>query len=214
MSTGAVVAPSDFSAALLNTQRNTIPGPNAVLIRLRPGSNTQKALASLRTIIRKIDRVHNDTDTSGGLVEHLRPAEIVNYRTMGTTPLILGGGLVIGAVVALGLTLLASVRRRRRELALLKSLGFVRHQLASAVAWQSTVAVGIGLLAGIPGGVMLGRSLWFLFAHEIDAVPVAVVPGLVIALIAVGSLLLANLVAALPGSMAARTSVALVLRNE
>ena len=44
-----------------------------------------------------------------------RPAEIANYRSMGTTPAILGVTLAAGAVVALGLTLVASVRRRRRK---------------------------------------------------------------------------------------------------
>jgi ABC-type lipoprotein release transport system permease subunit len=144
----------------------------------------------------------------------LRPAEIVNYRTMGTTPAILGGGLALGAVVALALTLVASVRRRRRELALLKTLGFVRRQLASAVAWQSSIAVAIGVVIGVPIGIVLGRVLWNLFAHEIDAVPVPSVPGLVIVLIVVGALALANVVAAIPGRMAAGTSTALVLREE
>ncbi len=214
MGTGALVATSDFPTRLLNTQQSSIPGPNAVLIRLRPGANTTKALASFLVIRQEINRVHGDPGSSGGLVEHLRPAEIANYRSMGTTPAILGGGLALGAVVALGLTLLASVRRRRRELALLKSLGFVGRQLASAVAWQSSVAVGLGLLVGIPIGIVIGRTLWILFANEIDAVPVASVPGFVIALIAIGSLLLANVVASVPGRMAARTPTALVLRDE
>ena len=42
------------------------------------------------------------------------------------------------------LTLVASVRRRRRELALLKTLGFTHRQLAAVVAWQSTIAVALG----------------------------------------------------------------------
>jgi hypothetical protein len=214
MGTGALVAPSDFPANLLNTQQNSVPGPNVVLIRLRPGANAAKALASFRVISRTINRDKGNTGSAGGIVAHLRPAEIANYRSMGTTPAILGGGLALGAIVALGLTLLASVRRRRRELALLKCLGFVGRQLASAVAWQSSVAVGAGLIAGIPIGIVIGRTLWILFANEIDAVPVASVPGLVIGLIAIGSLLLANLVASVPGRIAARTPTALVLRDE
>jgi ABC-type antimicrobial peptide transport system permease subunit len=133
---------------------------------------------------------------------------------MGTTPAILGGGLALGAVIALALTLIASVRRRRRELALLKTLGFVRRQLAAAVAWQSSIAVAIGEVIGVPVGILLGRTLWDLFAHEINAVPMPSVPGLVIALIVVGALVLANVVAAVPGRMAAGTSTALVLREE
>ncbi len=53
-----------------------------------------------------------------------RPAQIVNYRTIGATPVVLAAGLAAGAIAALGLTLTASVVRRRRDLALLKALGF------------------------------------------------------------------------------------------
>jgi len=44
---------------------------------------------------------------------------------MGETPAILASALAAGAIVALGLTLATSVRRRRRDLALLKTLGFI-----------------------------------------------------------------------------------------
>jgi ABC-type antimicrobial peptide transport system permease subunit len=133
---------------------------------------------------------------------------------MGTTPAILGAGLAIGAVVALGLTLVASVRRRRRELGLLKSLGFTQRQLAAAIAWQSSISVVIGAVLGVPLGIVIGRVLWNLFAHDIDAVPAPSIPVLSIALIAVGAVVLANVVAAVPGRMAARTPTALVLRAE
>jgi MacB-like periplasmic core domain/FtsX-like permease family len=214
MGTGALVATKDFPVSLTNTQDTSIPGPQVVLIRLRPGTNTATALKSVHNIIYRLNRVHDDQGTAGGLVAQLRPAEIVNYRSMGTTPAILGGGLALGAVVALALTLVASVRRRRRELALLKTLGFMRRQLALAVAWQSSIAVGIGVVIGVPVGIVLGRSLWNLFAHAIDAVPSPSVPGLVVVLIAVGALVLANVIASVPGRMAARTSTALVLREE
>jgi hypothetical protein len=214
LGTGALVATSDFPEAILNSQESPIPGPQAVLIRLRPGVNQKAALESLHEIIYKLNRLPNESGSAGGLVAHLRPAEIVNYRQMGTTPAILGGGLALGAVVALALTLVASVRRRRRELALLKTLGFVRRQLAAAVAWQSSIAVAIGVVIGVPIGIALGRVLWDLFAHEISAVPMPSVPGLVIVLIVVGALALANVVAALPGRMAASTSTSVVLREE
>jgi hypothetical protein len=214
MGSGALVATSDIPASLLNTQDSSIPGPQAALIRLRAGTNTKAALQSIHAIIYKLNRIPNDGAAVGGLVAHLRPAEIVNYRSMGTMPALLGGGLALGAVVALALTLVASVRRRRRELALLKTLGFVRRQLAAAVAWQSSIAVAIGVVIGVPVGIVLGRTLWNLFAHEIDAVPVPSVPGLVIVLIVLGALILANVVATIPGRMAAATSTALVLREE
>ena len=43
-----------------------------------------------------------------------RPAEILNYGSLGGTPALLGAALAAGAVVALGITLVTSVRRRRR----------------------------------------------------------------------------------------------------
>ena len=100
-----------------------------------------------------------------------RPAEIVNYRSMGAMPAVLAGGLAAGAVAGLGLTLVASVRRRRRDFALLKTLGFTRRQLAGAVAWQSSVIALIGLVIGVPVGIAAGRWLWLAFAHELSAVP-------------------------------------------
>ena len=119
-------------------------------------------------------------------------------------------GLATGAVVALALILVASVRRWRRELALLKTFGFVRRQLEAAVAWQSGIAV---LNGGVIGNV-LGCVLWILFSYEIDEVRAASVPGLVNVLIVVGTLVLANVVATVPGRMAAGTSSALVWRQE
>ena len=111
------------------------------------------------------------------------------------------------------LTLAASVRRRRRDLALLKALGFTPRQLAAAVAWQATVTAVVGVVVGIPLGIVVGRELWTLFARNINAVPDPTVPVLSVFLVGLGALVFANLVAALPGRDAARTPTALVLRR-
>jgi lipoprotein-releasing system permease protein len=143
-----------------------------------------------------------------------RPAEIVNYRTMGSTPLILGLGLTAGAVTALGFALITSVRRRRRSMAVLRTLGFTGRQLAASLAWQSSVAVGIGLVFGVPLGIVFGRLLWDLFANDIYVVPSPTVTAIPIIAIVIGALVLGNLVAAIPGRIAARTPAALLLRTE
>jgi len=143
-----------------------------------------------------------------------RPAEIVNYRSMGATPALLGAALAVGAFAALVLTLMSSVRLRRRDLALLKALGFTRRQLAAAVAWQSTIAVGVGVVVGVPVGIVVGRVLWNLFADELHVLARPTIPVASLVLVAIGALLLANLVAAVPGRRAARTPTALVLQSE
>jgi ABC-type antimicrobial peptide transport system permease subunit len=186
------------------------PGPNAILVRMKPGVNHAAALASLNTILTKLGGRSN----GGQVVGIQRPAQIINYRSLGSTPTVLGGALALGAVVALGLTLIASVRRRRRDLALLKILGFTHGQLAAAISCQSSVAVGIGTVVGMPLGIIAGRLIWDLFAHEINAVPQPTVPVLWVLLVVVGALVLANVVAAIPGRIAARTPTALLLRAE
>ena len=188
-----------------------IPGavpsqPNDVLVTLRPGADRAVQRRQLERLVPAVN--------SGQVIPVQRPAEIVNYRSMGDTPAYLGAALAAGAIAALALTLMASVRRRRRDLALLKTIGFTRRQIAAAVAWQSSVAVAAGAVVGVPAGIALGRFLWDLFARQINVVPEPTVPGLWVILIVVGAILLANLVAVVPGRVAARTPTALLLRAE
>jgi hypothetical protein len=76
------------------------------------------------------------------------------------------------------------------------------------------VTAAIGLVIGVPLGIAAGRWLWLAFAGELAAVPDPVIPALSITLAAVAALILANLVAAIPGQRAARTPTATVLRAE
>jgi hypothetical protein len=225
LSTGAII-PTQAVPPRDLIQYGPISGPNTMFIRLRPGVSPAAGLRSLQQITRQLNAdsrspaaqaVIGDIWTYLTPIQLLpvqRPAEIVNYKSMGAMPAILAGGLAAGAVAGLGLTLIASVRRRRRDFALLKTLGFTRGQLAAAVAWQSTTIAVIGLVIGVPAGIAAGRWLWLAFAHELSAVPDPVVPAGSIALAAVAALVLANLVAALPGRAAARTPAAIVLRAE
>ena len=211
MGNGAVLPADLIPASVTNSFGNSPAGPNVIFVRFTARRSVASAVHSLERIARPLNL---PTNYGVSVLAVQRPAEIVNYRSMGTTPAILGAGLAVGAVLALGLTLVASVRRRQRDLALLKTLGFTRRQLAATVAWQASVAVAIGTVVGVPVGIALGRILWGLFAHEIDAVPRPDVPALAIALIALGGLALANLVAAVPGRIAARTRTAVLLRTE
>ncbi len=82
------------------------------------------------------------------------------------------------------------------------------------VAWQSTVTAVVGVIVGIPLGIVIGRQLWTLFARNINAVPDPTVPVLSVILVGLGALVFANVVAAIPGRIAAQTPTALVLRAE
>ena len=223
MGTGALFSfqmlPKAFRNAINGGSAPALDGPNLALVRIRPGAPPAAATASLQRIVSASDKVFAAAEgDSGGnqlVVQAVqRPAEIVNYKTIGLTPTLLVSGLALGAVVALALTLLASVRQRRRDLALLKTVGFVRWQLAAAVAWQASVAAVVGIVVGIPLGIVTGRWLWDLFARQIYAVPYPTVSVVSVLLVAFGTLVLANVVAAVPARSAARTPTALMLRAE
>ena len=223
MGTGVLIPfqdlPKSFVAAMDSGPDPALVGPNLVFVRIRTGVPTAVALANLHHVVAAADAAF--AGAPGGAAGNAivvqgvqRPAEIANYRTIGLTPALLVTGLVLGAIAALTLTLVASVRQRRRDLALLKTIGFVRRQLAAAVAWQATTAGVVGIVVGIPLGVVVGRWLWDRFAEQINAVPYPTVSVPSVVLVALGTVLLANLVAVLPARSAARTSTAFMLRGE
>jgi hypothetical protein len=223
MGTGVLLAnqdlPKQFAGAIQSGPVPALDGPNLALVRLKPGAPPAAALASLQRIARASNQAFatapGGAAGNGIVVQGVqRPAEIVNYKTIGITPTLLVSGLALGAIAALALTLLSSVRQRRRDLALLKTIGFVRRQLAAAVAWQATVAALVGIVVGVPLGVIAGRWLWNLFAEQIYAVPYPTVPIVSLVLVGVGTLVLANVIAAVPARSAARTPTAFLLRSD
>jgi len=213
MGIGAIVDYRLIPASVRNQQGNAVPGPNAYLIRT--DGPTAQALDSLYRVVNTINNPNSPSPGSaGGVITALRPEEIVDSHSIVAIPAVLGASLAVGAALALGTTLVASVRRRRRDLAVLKTLGLSGRQLGSIVAWQSSVTVVIGVLIGVPLGIILGHLLWNAFAQAIHAVPVTSIPALYVAAIAVGAVVLANVVAAVPARVAARTPTAVLLRAE
>jgi FtsX-like permease family len=219
MGTGALLS-DEFNPAFLHGVQSPDPnldGPGLVFVRLRGNVSAAAGLADMDRLAALSDKVFaSDPNAAGDTVEVLgvqHPLEIVNYQSTGATPVILAAGLAGGAIVALALTLIASVRRRRRDLALLKTLGFTARQLAATIAWQASVVAAVAALVGLPVGIAAGRQLWTFFAQSIDAVPEPTVPASLF-LVAAGVLILANLVALVPARLAARTPAALALRAE
>jgi hypothetical protein len=208
MGTGAVLAYQLIPPADRNLFEVT-PGPNAILVRVK-GGESPRALRSLQAIGRKL----SIAESGGSVLPVQRPAQILEYSSLGSTPVFLGLALAAGAAAALAITLVTSVRRRRRELAVLKALGFTGGELATSVAIQASVAAVIGCAVGIPLGIAVGRALWDLFAGQINAVAVPTVPATTVVLIGVGAVVLAVVAASVPGRLAARTRTSQLLRVE
>jgi FtsX-like permease family len=176
----------------------------AVLVRFRPGTDVKATIARL-----------NHTPPIDGIVKGpLNGTDIELYSGVERVPLALGSLLALAAMATLAHVLMSAVRRRRRDLAILKTIGFVRGQVQATVAWQATAFTTTALVVGVPLGIAAGRWWWTLFAGRMGIVPEPVVPlALIGALLPVG-VVLANVVAAVPARIAARTRPALILRSE
>jgi hypothetical protein len=185
--------------------------PSAVAIDWAPGSTAAQRAA----LIHRVTSANPD-GTPGGTYE-MRSAlasAVVNTEQMGGQPLALGIGLAAAAVLSLALTVLGLVRRRRHELALLKTIGMTRGQIRAVVAWQTTLTLLIAVLIGGPLGILGGRLAWRAFAGSLGVVPTVEVPLAAVVLGLAVLVLAGDLLATLPAALAARTRPAAELRTE
>ena len=183
-----------------------------VLARFAPGVDQPTAMHRLAREIRAARLCPADQECD--LRTSQLPAQLSTYADIKTVPLVLALMLILMGIAVTAHTLVTSVQRRRRDLATLKTLGFVRTQILTTVASQASVFAVVGLLLGLPLGIAAGRWAWTLFANQLGAPPSVRLPTLAVGLAVPAAILLANAVAALPGRSAARTQPAVVLRSE
>jgi hypothetical protein len=143
----------------------------------------------------------------------ITPTSLVNFGEAVNFPLIFGAMLAVVGAATLAHLLVVSVARRRREIGLLKVLGFVNSQVAATVSWQATTLALIGIVVGVPLGVVVGQAVWNAFADNLGAVPVAVVPIWLVVTLSLGVLVVANLLAIGPALVATRAKPARLLQS-
>lgn len=142
------------------------------------------------------------------------PQDVLALRNVRALPKALAAFLVLLGLAGLGHALVTAARRRRHDLAVLRALGFRPRQSGACIAWQAMTVAAVGLLAGIPFGIVVGRRMWQLVA---DATPLLYVPPVAAAAAAVAvpvSFLAASLLAALPARRVAHYRPADDLRSD
>jgi ABC-type lipoprotein release transport system permease subunit len=142
------------------------------------------------------------------------PAEVGKLRQVDRLPRALAILLAVLAAVATAHALALGVRRRGRDLAVLRVLGFRPRQVGSAVAWQATAIVLAGAFVGIPLGLLLGRVAWAMTARAVGVLAVDPLPVATLILIVPISVAGAVALAVLPARRAARLRPAAILRSE
>ena len=179
---------------------------DVVLLRFRPGPEGRALLAAL------VKAPPGEPPANIYLPQE--PTDLADLERVGGLPSVVAGLMALLAAATLGHALITSVRRRRRDLAVLKVLGFVGRQVSAAVAWHASVVAIAGTLIGLPLGVAAGRAGWRLFA-DLQGVPSdPTTPALALLLLIPATLLVANLTAVVPAWLAARTQATATLRAQ
>ena len=154
-------------------------------------------------------------ESAAGIVSvRTPPSRLGELRQVQRLPLLLAAFLALLAVAAVGHAVATAVRRRRRDLAVLRALGVTRRECRAIVLIQGTVLAVVGLVFGVPLGLALGRTLWRSVA---DTTPIEYLPPVAAwALVLIGPVAIgaANVLAAWPSQRAASMRVAHVLRTE
>jgi hypothetical protein len=185
--------------------RRLAPGTQAsdAVLRLAPGTDSG---AFVDRLSRRLGELF--------VLPRREPLDIVDFGRVRGLPLILAGVLGALAAATLAHVLGSAVRRRRRDLAVLKTLGFVRSQVRTMVLAQALTYATIGLLVGLPLGVAAGRFAWNVFAERQGILSEVVVPVPALLLVIPGAAILCAALAVLPARRAAATRPATVLRTE
>jgi ABC-type lipoprotein release transport system permease subunit len=175
---------------------------DVILVRARPGASGAKLVADLS---------HTKL---GNVYLPAKPSDLVALGRVGGLPSVIAALLAVMAIATLAHALFSAARRRRRELAILKVLGFRRRQVSAAIAWQATVIAAVAVVVGVPLGIALGRWGWEAFARRLGVPDAPVTPLLAMLAVVVLALVIALVTALIPAGVAGRTRPAVALRAE
>jgi hypothetical protein len=141
------------------------------------------------------------------------PSRVVNLHRVRSLPLL---GALLAALfgtVLLAYTLAVAVRRRLRQLGVLRALGMNAHRVGRVLVWQG-VALSLAIvLIGLPLGIALGAVAWRTFAHGLGVATSPTIPWSVLVLIP-GAVAVGVLAAVVPAHRARRQPVTELLRTE
>ena len=128
--------------------------------------------------------------------------------------------VLLAIVAGLGVlnTILLTVRERRRDLGMLKSIGMTPRQVTAMMVTSATAFGVIGSLIGVPAGILIHRAVVPAMIQAINAIlPSSLLDvwaaGL-LAPLALSGIVIAAAGAFVPARNAGRLSVATVLHNE
>ena len=161
----------------------------------------------------ELAKANDGTEFQGGL--KVRKINDQNLSIMLNASLILLALAVVIAVIGVANTMTLSVNERRRENAMLRSLGLSRKQLRRMVSTEAVMitlgALAMGIVSGVLIGLVLSRVLVRSTGESVEMVPALPITGLVLVLVV--GLFAAFAASAIPAFRSARQSPVEGLRS-
>ena len=176
------------------------------VVRLRPGADRRAAVRRLRVYFPDAD--------SPLRVDRVTPIEVAKLDEARALPLALATFLGLLAFAALGHALAATARRRRVDLAILRTLGFRPRDVRRTVTAEALTIALTGVLAGIPAGIAIGRLAWRPVARGLGVADVPVIPGGAVAVAMLAALAAAVLLSVPSGVAASHVEPARALHTQ
>ena len=161
----------------------------------------------------ELAKANDGTEFQGGL--SIRKSNDQTLSIMLNASLILLALAVVIAVIGVANTMTLSVNERRRENAMLRSLGLSRKQLRRMVSTEAVMitlgALAMGIVSGVLIGLVLSRVLVRAIRESMEMVPALPITGMVLVLVV--GLLAAFAASAIPAFRSARQSPVEGLRS-
>jgi hypothetical protein len=153
-------------------------------------------------------------DSSGAYARPHPPSRLSNLDEAVELLPALAAFFVVLAALALLHGLVISTREHRSEFGVLAALGLRRAQNRSVVGWQGIATVALGVVAGVPAGVLVGRAVWNLLVRNVGMLDMPTVPWLAVALTAIAAIVIAAALSWSVGRFFVRGRPAELLRAE
>ena len=211
---GSFAATDLGEGALLTADALSPPASSArqiALMRFTAGTNHERDLKEAQ---RSLTGYCRGIDQSTCLVSNQRPSDIADLARVEETPLVLALVLGLFGLAVLAQLVVLYCRRRRRDLAVLKTMGVLRRQVYAITYWQTSALAAVSLLIGLPLGIAVGRWIWDIFAANVGVATDAAIPTWTILLVVPILVVVANLVALTPARRSANMHPAELLRSE
>ena len=174
------------------------PGQVTTLfIELRPGVDDRAFAARLSPKLAEVDpalKLRLASESRKEMDKNLQGVHVLSY--LGGTVSMLAATFIVFSALAMG------VSERQRTLAMMRAVGAFRAQLAGLVLIEGAALATLGVIIGIPMGILFVHVIAIRFANVLTAGAVLSWGGIVFA--AVGSILAALVASLLPAWSATR----------